>query len=253
MVNRAVIILVIILMFLPFAAFGQSSTTKTQKKVKDAIKVESAAQKKSEAWTPEKEELVNQIRELQTRLTWLEYQKGKHQIYVKGLEDNVASLEARKLEARKLRENLEPYLEEVVARLASFVDQDLPFLGQERQQRLFFLQNTLNDYHLDLGEKLRRVFEGLSVESTYGRMFTATDEAVPIDGSNLEVTVFRLGRLAMFYQTLDGEIVGRWNPESGLWEQLPREFNREVRRAIEMARNERSAQLIHLYLGAVTP
>ena len=246
---KQVVLIASVLFLVHQTGFG-ADTKKVEKKMKDAIQVESAAQAKADSWSTDKDDLVNEIRDLQTRLTWLEYQKGKHKVYVIGLKNNIADLEAKKLEARKLRENLEPYLDEVVSRLETFIDQDMPFLEAERQQRLGFLHNTLNDYHLDLGEKLRRVFEALGVEATYGKMVTASDETLEIDGDETEVTLFRLGRMAMYYQTLDKEKIGKWNSGSSQWESMSKDFARQIRHAIEMARRERSVQLIQLPLGA---
>ncbi len=249
MIKQVVLIASVLFLVVNQAAFG-ANTKKVEKKVKDAIQVESKAQAKADDWNADKDDLVNEIRDLQTRLTWLEYQKGKHKVYVQGLKENIAELEAKKLEARKLRENLEPYLDEVISRIETFIAQDMPFLEAERQQRLSFLHNTLNDYHLDLGEKLRRVFEALGVEATYGKMVTASDETLNIDGEDTEVTIFRLGRMAMYYQTLDKEKIGKWNFDSRQWEPMSKDFARQIRHAIEMAMRERSVQLIQLPLGA---
>ena len=169
MIMRIMLCTAIALFVMHQAAFG-ATPKKVQKKMVSAIEVESKAQAKADDWNVDKDDLVNEIRDLQTRLTWLSYQKGKHKVYVKGLQDNIAELEAKKLEARKLRENLEPYLDEVVKRLEAFISTDMPFLSQERQQRLSFLYNTLNDYQLDLGEKLRRVFESLGVEAKWSQL-----------------------------------------------------------------------------------
>ena len=241
----------IALILLAIQSPGMARETQTvQQKMTAAIKTEASAQAKADDWTGSKADLVNEIRDLQTRLVWLQYQKSKHEIYVRGVTENIADLEQRKLEARKLRENLEPYLEEVVARLENFTLKDLPFLVDERHRRLNFLKTTLNDYHLDLGEKLRRVFEALSVEATYGKMVTSSDETIALDGEDTEVTVFRLGRMAMYYRSLDGQKLGIFNPDTGLWQAMDPSFSKDLRHALEMARRERTAQLIQLPLGA---
>ena len=249
MIHRILGAVAAVFFILQQSAFA-AAPANVENKMKKAIKVESAAQAKADGWTADKDELVNEIRELQTRLTWLSYQKGKHNVYVKGLQDNIAELEAKKLEARRLRENLEPYLDEVVERLEKFIETDMPFLEAERQQRLSFLYNTLKDYHLDLGEKLRRVFEALGVEATYGKMVTATEETLNIEGDDTEVTIFRLGRLAMYYQSMDKTKIGKWNTKAQKWEPISKEFARQIRHAVEMANRERTVQLIQLPVGA---
>jgi len=250
MINRILLAVVAALFMMQQPALA-ATPKKVEKTMTKAIEVESKAQAKADDWNVDKDDLVNEIRDLQTRLTWLEYQKGKHKIYVKGLQDNIAELETKKLEARKLRENLEPYLDEVVKRLEAFIATDMPFLEQERQQRLSFLYNTLNDYQLDLGEKLRRVFESLGVEATYGKMVTASDETLNIDGDDTEVTIFRLGRMAMYYQSMDKVKIGKWNMETKKWEPMSKDFARQIRHAVEMANRERTVQLIQLPVGAL--
>jgi hypothetical protein len=252
MIRHVLLIQLLILSLVPLKALGAGAPAEVQGKMTQAIAVESSAQAKADDWGSRKADQINEIRDLQTRLAWLQYQKKKHEIYVQGVKDTIADLEARKLVARQLRENIEPYLEDVVTRLEAFVKKDLPFLPEERQQRLSFLRNTLNDYQLDLGEKLRRVYEALGVEATYGKMVTATDETLPIDGKDTAVTIFRLGRMAMFYQSPGGEKIGQWNTQSGKWEPLPKEYAKVIRQGLEMARRERTVQLIQLPLGAVT-
>jgi hypothetical protein len=249
--KRDMWLVILLILIISPSAFGASKPENVQNKLDRAIQAESKAQQKADEWNIDKDDLVNEIRELQTRHAWLQYQKGKHLDYVKRIKENIAALEAKKLEARQLRENLEPYLEDAVDRLDAFIKKDLPFLIGERQQRINFLHNTLNDYHLELGEKLRRVFEALSVEATYGKMVTASDETLKIEGIDTEVTIFRLGRLAMYYQSIDGEKIGIFNPEKRNWEPLGKEYDREIRRALEMARRERTVQLIQLPLGVV--
>ncbi len=250
MIRRIMLCTAIALLVMQQAAFG-ATPKKVQKKMENAITIESKVQVKADDWSVDKDDLVNEIRELQTRLTWLQYQKDKHEIYVEGLKNNIAELEAKKLEARTLRENLEPYLDDVVTRLEAFIAEDMPFASEERQSRLNFLRNTMNDYHIDLGEKLRRVFEALGVEATYGKMVTATDETLNIDGEDTEVTIFRIGRMAMYYQTLDAAKIGKWNVAARTWEPLSKDYARQLRHAIEMANRERTVQLITLPLGAV--
>ena len=259
MIRRLSTISIIMLLLLPPFVFAKSEPDKTQQKMSGAIRTESQAQAQADQWSSNGADMVNEIRELRTRLTWLQYQKKKYETYIQVVKDNINDLQTRKLEARKLRENLEPYLEEVVSRLEAFVAQDLPFLADERRQRLNFLKTTLNDYHLDLGEKLRRIYEALGAEASYGKMVTSSDETIKLDGLDTEVKVLRIGRLAMFYQSLDAAKIGIWNQQSGVvwgqsgqWEPLPKDFAQVIRRGLEMARRERSVQLIQLPLGAVT-
>jgi hypothetical protein len=162
-------------------------------------------------------------------------------------------LEQKKADLNKLREQLEPYLENVIVRLEAFVDEDLPFLPEERQRRIAALKRSLNNYNLPLSEKLRRVFsEGLQIETEYGRMVeTVEDQTLNINGTQTQVTIFRLGRVGMFYMSLDESQIGSYNAERQLWEPLDNDLTRSIKRGIDIGQRKRTAEIIDLPLGAL--
>lgn len=250
MIQRILLSMALLMLFGSQVAFGQSPDS-VQRKVSKAIDREAKAQKKADDWSWDKRDLVDEIRDLKTRVTWLQYQEEKHEIYIVRVKKNIADLEFKKAEALKVREQLDPFLEKVVTRLAVFVAEDLPFLPDERQRRISFLKDSLNDYQLLLSEKLRRVFEGVQVETLYGKMVTSTDTTLNLGGSDTQVSLLRLGRVAMYYLSLDGTQVGRWNDETKDWETLDEDFVRPIRRVLEMAERKRSVELIELPLGAL--
>ena len=106
---------------------------------------------------------------------------------------------------------------------------------------------------MPLSEKLRRVFaEGLQIETEYGKMVEAIeDETLNLNGSDTQVVIFRLGRVAMYYMSLDGTQIGMWNEGSGQWEPLSDDLTRNIRRAIEIGQRKRTAEIVDLPLGAV--
>jgi hypothetical protein len=217
-----------------------------------AIETEARAQAKAEDWAIGKEDLVYEIREVQTTIAWYEYNIRKYNIYIDRLNRNIEVLRAKKLEARRVREGLEPYLEDVaVDGLEAFIASDLPFDTEDREMRIEQLRNVMNDPHNTLAEKLRKVVEALEIEARYGQEATASDETLVLNGIETDVTILRMGRLAMFYQSLDGESVGWWNNQSKMWEPIDDSFARGIRRALAMARGEKIVELIQVPIGAV--
>ena len=235
------------------SAIAQTAPKEVHSKVSSAISTESRAQEAADEWSWEKESVLGEIRDLKYRITWLQYRQQKHRIYIKGVKDNITDLEFEKAEINKLREQLEPYLEEVVDRMAAFVENDLPFLPEERQKRIDNLRNSLNNYNVPLSEKLRRVFaEGLQIETQYGKMIEAIeDETLSLNGAETQVTIFRLGRVKMFYMSIDQKQVGIFNERSGQWEALPEDMIKEFKVAFDMALAKRAAEIVELPLGAI--
>ena len=252
MIHRILLAAAALLLATSFSAFGQADPQRTERRMSDAIEVEARAQKKAEDWAIGKEDLIFEIREVQTTIAWYEYNIKKYQIYIDRLNRNIDVLRAKKLEARKVREGLEPYLEDVaVDGLEEFIASDLPFDTEERELTIEQLRNVMNDPHNTLAEKLRKVVEALAIEARYGQDASASDGTLVLNGVETDVTILRLGRLAMFYQSLDGESVGWWNNQTKMWEPIDDSFVRPIRRAIAMARGERIVELIQVPIGAV--
>jgi len=224
-----------------------------QKKVTQTMETEAKVQEKADEWVWNKTEAVDKIRDLKYRVTWLKYRQEKNKTYIAEIDKDIENLSFQKAEILKLREQLEPYLEEEINQLEAFIATDLPFLPAERAKRIASLRASMNNYELNMSEKLRRVFnEGLLIEAEYGRMVEAVeDQTIPVDGVDTQTVVFRLGRVLMCYMTLDGAKSGYYNKETKQWESLPTDMNRSIRRALDIAQRKRTAEPIVLPLGAV--
>ena len=243
------LMLVTALVLLPVWAQGAAKPDEVHGTMSRAVAAEAAAQKEYSAWGDRKAEIADEIRDMKAMDDWLEFQSLKYEKYIARQEAVIAELERRKEEAKLIQMQLEPFLEEVVTRLDEFVQQDLPFLSEERQQRIRFLRSSLDDYHLGLSEKLRRVFEALLVEMEYGRNVATSRQELVLDGAPMQVYVFRLGRTALFYQATDGSSAGYWSTASDSWKPLDQGYVRTLRRAREMAERKRSVELLELPIG----
>jgi hypothetical protein len=252
MIKHILLLTVVLLRIIIPSTYAQADLEKTETQMKSAIQVEAQAQKNVDSWVEDKEDLVSEIRTIQTTNTWLDYQIQKYDLYIKKLNQEIAMLNNKKLEARKVREGLEPYLEkEVLVRLEKFIATDLPFYEEVRAQGIKDIRNTMNDPHGSLAEKLRQVLSVLEIEANYGKEVGTSDVTLTIDGKQTEVTILRFGRIAMFYIALDGKKAGRWNDETRVWEALPKKYEREINRALQMARRERTIDLINIPVGAI--
>lgn len=240
-------IFIILIIFLSGAVAADFS--ETQAELQDAIEAEIAAQKKADRWSQEKEQLISELRQARTRLEWVRYQDKKYSAYIENEKKTLAALKRKKAEMDRLRQGLEPFLDEIIANLAAFIETDLDFLSEERQMRLQFLRDSVNNFHLSMSEKLNRVLEALAVESEYGRSIEVIPEALNIEGKQIEAETLRIGRVALFYRSLNGHQIGRWNQREKSWEPLPSEFERMIRDTIEMASQQKSVELVDLPIG----
>eukprot|EP00831_Metopus_contortus_P047515 TRINITY_DN38364_c0_g1_i1.p1 TRINITY_DN38364_c0_g1~~TRINITY_DN38364_c0_g1_i1.p1 ORF type:complete len:273 (+),score=44.91 TRINITY_DN38364_c0_g1_i1:65-820(+) len=240
---------VALLLLVPISAKGAASPEKVHAELTRAVASEAEAQSRYADWMDKKAGISDEIRDMKAMDDWLGFQNKKYSKYIEKQKMVIAELERRKEEAKRIRMELEPFLETVVDTLDEFVANDLQFLPEERQARIAFLRTSLDDYRLSLSEKLRRVFEALLVEMEYGRNIATTSRELPIDGVLTRVSVFRLGRTALFYQAADGSAVGVWDKASNSWKPLSQEYARTLRRARDMAERKRAVELLHLPIG----
>jgi len=215
-----------------------------------AVAVEAKAQADYLDWTENRESMAAEVRDMKATNAWLEFQNRKYEKYIGRQKAVIVELERRKVEAERIRRELEPFLETVVNRLEAFVSKDLPFLPEERARRIVFLRESLDDYHLALSEKLRRVFEALLVETEYGRSVSSAPDELVINGRTTRVSTFRLGRTALFYQTADGAEAGMWDAAAGQWRPLDGVWARNLKFASDMANRKRAVELLQLPVEA---
>ena len=235
------------------SALAQDSPQEVHSNVTKAITTESKVQEKADDWNWQKDPLIGDIRDLKYRITWKQYRQKKYKIYIEGVKQSIKDLVYQKEQISTLREQLDPYLEQVVDRMAAFVKKDLPFLPEEREKRIDILRNTLNDYSVQLSQKLNRVFSmGLEIEAQYGKMIEAQEDmTLKLNGVETQVTLMRLGRVEMYYMSIDQKQIGMWNRQTNKWDPLPDDEIQQFKMAFQMALAKRAAEIVELPLGAI--
>lgn len=189
-----------------------ASSKQAQSLATGTIAVEQSAQKKISAWQQEKHSVIAQINNKQVELDWLTHQKNKYSRYIKTLEGNIAEMKRQQQELEMIANAVNPLLENTVVRLESFINEDQPFLSQERQERMSNIKKALADPHLAQAEQLRRVLETLEVETGYGSGIEIDNEDVVLEGQPLRAETVRAGRLGYYCVSPDKQQVGIWSP-----------------------------------------
>ncbi len=201
-------------LFLPLLLIGLSwgflqnaqaaAPAKVQKTVEEHIDNQQKAMTEGQACEKEQTLLQQQINQAKLEVEWYNLHIQTLKRYVEKAKGNVQTLNETKEELERLEIALEESLVTSVAQLSSFVQSDLPFLAEERQDRITFLRSSLDDYTVGLEEKLRRVFEALQVESDYAKSHEITSETIDTATGKHAVKILRLGRVALFALSSDG-------------------------------------------------
>ncbi|MBR9827263.1 MAG: DUF3450 domain-containing protein [Oceanospirillales bacterium] len=144
-----------------------------------------------------------------------------------------------------------PLLVRMQAMLEQFVAGDLPFQLAERERRIEGLARLLDRADVSLAEKYRQILQAYQIEAEYGRTLEAWSGTLQQGDSRREVTFLRLGRVALYYQTLDGEESGRWSHSGNRWEALEGTYDWPIRKGIGMARQQSVPELLELPLELI--
>lgn len=143
-------------------------------------------------------------------------------------------------------EDLMPLMLRMVNTLERFIEADLPFALDERRARVDALKGTLGDGEASLTEQFRKVVEAYQAEVAYGRGLNSRRTQLDVDGSQQVVDTLRVGRVALFFLTLDGEQAAMWNPDTQRWDELPATERPAVRQGIRIARQNVAPELLTL-------
>ncbi|WP_231489680.1 DUF3450 domain-containing protein [Billgrantia saliphila] len=163
------------------------------------------------------------------------------------LEQRTDALERREAALDTLEETREalPALQaRLVERLEQWVDDDMPFLRDERRARVASLQSM--EAEPSSAARWERIVGAWRTELEYGREFDAWRGYLESEGARREVDYLRLGRIGLYYLTPDGREGGVWEAESERWAALGEAQRREVRNGLRIARDRRAPELLTL-------
>lgn len=162
----------------------------------------------------------------------------------------IARLQADVERATIVGREVMPLMARMVDAYEAFVALDLPFLPDERQRRIRELHALLPRADVTISEKYRRLLEAFQAENEYGRTLEAYRGTLHA-GEPAERTVdfLRVGRIGLFYRTLDGAECGRWNPATKAWEPLDG-YRGAIETGIAMARKQIAPELLELPVPA---
>ena len=83
-----------------------------------------------------------------------------------------------------------------------------------------------------------------------GNTIEAYRADINLNGTTSSVDFLRLGRVALYYQRLDGSEAGFWNKETNSWETLSSDYRHAIREGLRIARKEAAPDLLTLPVPA---
>ncbi|MDI6786648.1 MAG: DUF3450 family protein [bacterium] len=160
-------------------------------------------------WGKEKTKIAGEINFL----------KREKELLDKSINDNQKELSSLKAQVEKIKKELEekgksqisysPYLWNCVKKLEDTINKGLPFHIKERKRRVERLKGLLNEENETLEKKFKKLWEVLQIELNYGDSCEVYEGSIKVSKNKIKmVKMLRIGKIALFYRTLDGKEYG---------------------------------------------
>jgi Protein of unknown function (DUF3450) len=195
---------------------------------------------------------VDLVTEYQTKLKIVDGLKVYNALLAKQLDAQdreVDTLKSSIANATVIERQMVPLLMRMLDGLEEFIALDVPFLLEEREERVANLRALMGRADLTVAEKSRRVFEAYQIENDYGRTLEAYKGKLDMDanasgGRSYDVDYLRIGRVALLYRSVGNDHFGHWDATNRRWVETDQsQFKRQVDRGLKIARQEMAPEL----------
>jgi vacuolar-type H+-ATPase subunit I/STV1 len=145
-----------------------------------------------------------------------------------------------------IERQITPLMLRMIDGIEQFVSLDMPFLLKERNDRVARLRETMDRADVAVSEKFSQVFRAYQIENEYGRTMETYGDTIVIDGTERNVDILKVGRVALVYQTPDGEETGMFNKNSNSFQAISDDYQSSVRQGIRMARQQATQDMFSI-------
>ncbi len=162
-------------------------------------------------------------------------------------EQNIAALDESIAGVEVVTREIPLLMEKMLSSIEQFIDLDYPFQVEERQNRINFARAAIDNPDVSIAEKFRQVLVMYQTEASYGRTNDTYAATIELNGSERDVNIVRIGRVALMYQSTDRQVTGAWDNRARQWVELPAgEYRTAVQDAIRVASQLDAPKIIEL-------
>lgn len=187
---------------------------------------------------------VQQYKNLLKEIEGLEVYNSQLNKQIRSQEQEMLDLNDAIDEVSVIERQITPLMIKMLDGLEQFIALDVPFLAEERANRLVDLNAMMDQANVAPSEKFRRVMESFQVEMDYGRTIEAYSGLQTINGQERNVDFLRIGRTALIYQTRDGSMQGAWNKQTRQWDELDSSYRSSITKGLRIAKKQLAPDLL---------
>ncbi|MCP5042147.1 MAG: DUF3450 domain-containing protein [bacterium] len=207
-----------------------------------------ASQKRIDDVSAETESLFTRYQNALASIDSIRVYNAQMERLIEFQEEEISSLKEQVDRVELVSRSVTPLMLRMIEAIDATVRLDIPFLEDERRERIENLHVLMGRADVSNAEKYRQIMEAYQTENEYGRTIEAYRSTLVLGGTEVKVDLLRFGRIALVYQTLDGREAGVWNQETRAWDGLDSGYRTAIREGLKIARKQTAPDLIRLPL-----
>ena len=197
--------------------------------------------------------LTDQYRAINKEIDGLKVYNRLMNAQVQGQEATLEDIQISMDQVDVINRQIFPLMERMIDGLDQSVALDIPFLLEERSNRIDGLKLLMSRSDVSVAEKFRKVMEAYQIELDYGSSAEYYKQSLDL-GSDYGVrdyNMLRVGRIGLYFQSDDSSITGMWDVNQNGWV-VDDEHRAEIRKGLRMARQLIAPELMLIPVQAAT-
>lgn len=239
------------------SVFAQDNSDNTSDDLIDSVAIATNSLEAASVNQKQINKIDRQTRELEFEYidTFKEYENLKLyndqlQKIINSQNEEIASIILQIKELDNTNINIIPLMLKMTASLEQFITLDIPFLLDERLQRVQGIKEAMDRGDVSTSEKFRKVAEAYQIETDYGRTIEAYRGSVNYENKDFNADFLRIGRVALMFITTNGDKAGYWDMSSNSWVKSTGSIKRSTEEGIKIALKQSPPKLIQIPVTA---
>jgi hypothetical protein len=184
---------------------------------KDLVDIRQQIERLHDEISYEKEAYKDKMRSYSNQKADLDVKISRSELNIKDLKRELEKVAAKNKEKNRSQNVIAPVLKKSIASLRSTVSQSLPFKLEQRLEALDNIEHRMDAGIISSNKAANQLWAFVEDELMLGRSNGLYNDTIKIDKQDKLAKVLRIGKIALFYKTRDGQF-GVFKRNGEQWE-----------------------------------
>lgn len=227
-----------------FAAPAQAQLDSILTIARSSTAASAASQDRVAAADDAADAAVREFRAIRQQIDNIKLFVDQQNIFLESQKSEISSLNDQLGTVEQIKQGMVPMMLRMTIALEDSVRNDVPFLLEERLERIERVKAALSNPEVSPAEQYRVVLNAFKIEVSYGQGLDSYEGAHPERPGNV-VNFLRFGRAAFVYMTKDESEIARYDVASKSWNALGGDQALAMRKAIRVAKGEAAPDIVY--------